>query len=325
MPELTPAAWDAFLTRHPQAHLLQTTAWGELKTEFGWRTARLAAGEAGAQVLFRPLPLGFTIAYLPKGPLGAPWQALWPELDRLCRRNRAIFLEIEPDLWESDPGHASHFPPPLFRPSPHPIQPPRTLVIDLQDSEEALLARMKQKTRYNIRLAQKKGIVVRLSGDLAVFNTLIEETGARDAFSVHSPAYYRSAYERFHPHGACEMLVAEFEGQPLAALMIFTRGKRAWYFYGASSNEERSRMPTYLLQWEAIRWARRVGATEYDLWGVPDAGEETLETQFTTRADGLWGVYRFKRGFGGELRRASGPWDRVYLPPLYTLYRRLAR
>ena len=103
--------------------------------------------------------------------------------------------------------------------------------------------------------------------------------------------------------------------------MVFAHGDRAWYFYGASSDEHRNLMPTYLVQWEAMRWARHQGCREYDLWGIPDADAQTLEAQFTERADGLWGVYRFKRGFGGELRRAPDPWERVYNPLLYRLYR----
>jgi lipid II:glycine glycyltransferase (peptidoglycan interpeptide bridge formation enzyme) len=99
------------------------------------------------------------------------------------------------------------------------------------------------------------------------------------------------------------------------------QGKRATYLYGASSNTHRDAMPTYLIQWEAMRWARAQGCTEYDLWGVPDASPQTLEAEFTERSEGLWGVYRFKRGFGGELRRSAGPWDRVYNRPLYNLYR----
>ena len=116
------------------------------------------------------------------------------------------------------------------------------------------------------------------------------------------------------------MLLAEYGGEPLAAVMVFARGRRAWYFYGASADTQRERMPTYILQWEAIRWARQRGCLEYDLWGVPDADEATLESSFASRSDGLWGVYRFKRGFGGELRRAVGPWDRVYSAMIYRLY-----
>jgi Uncharacterized protein involved in methicillin resistance len=90
-----------------------------------------------------------------------------------------------------------------------------------------------------------------------------------------------------------------------SSVPVFARGRRAWYVYGASNDQERNRMPTYLLQWEAMRWARARGAEEYDLWGVPDADEETLEAHFTERSDGLWGVYRFKRGFGGQVKRAA--------------------
>ncbi len=312
--------WERFLARYPDAHVLQTAAWGELKAAFGWQVERLIVGETGAQVLFRPLPLGFSVAYIPKGPVGerAGWAALWPKVDALCRRYRAVFLKVEPDLWEeTDPQGA--VPPPGFRPSPHAIQPRRTLVVSLEGSEEEILARMKQKTRYNIRLAARKGVTVRLWDDLEGFYRLMRETGERDGFGVHSLAYYRRAYQAFHPRGEAALLVAEFQGEPLAALMVFARGRRAWYFYGASTGKHRNKMPTYLLQWEAMRWAKARGCTEYDLWGVPDADRETLEAQFTQRRDGLWGVYRFKRGFGGVLRRAP-VWDRVYHPWLYRLY-----
>jgi lipid II:glycine glycyltransferase (peptidoglycan interpeptide bridge formation enzyme) len=103
--------------------------------------------------------------------------------------------------------------------------------------------------------------------------------------------------------------------------MAFAQGKRAWYLYGASSNLHREVMAPYLLQWEAIRWARGRGCVEYDLWGIPDAGEDELEAHFADRQDGLWGVYRFKRGFGGRVWRSVGTWDRVYNPRLYRLYR----
>jgi lipid II:glycine glycyltransferase (peptidoglycan interpeptide bridge formation enzyme) len=122
-----------------------------------------------------------------------------------------------------------------------------------------------------------------------------------------------------------ELLVAEFEGKPLAALFVARNGKRAYYLYGASTDEERNRMPTYLLQWEAMKWAKAHGSEEYDLWGVPDEEEATLEANFEKRHDGLWGVYRFKRGFGGRLQRAAQAMDRVYNPLLYWAYLRFMR
>jgi lipid II:glycine glycyltransferase (peptidoglycan interpeptide bridge formation enzyme) len=323
MPELAASAWEEFLAAFPDAHILQTANWGELKASFGWSVSRLRplrSQACGAQLLFRRLPLGFTIAYIPKGPVGQEWDSLWPEVDALCRRRRAIFLKVEPDCWDFEPPVS---PPPGFRLSQQAIQPPRTLVVSLLGKEPELLERMKQKTRYNIRLALKKGVVVSSFNDIGLFCKLMQVTGERDRFGVHSSSYYEKVYDLFYPRGECQMLLAEYNGDPLAALMVFARGRRAWYFYGASLDVHRDRMPTYLLQWSAMRWARDQGCSEYDLWGVPDTDEQALEANFTTRSDGLWGVYRFKRGFGGELRRAAGPWDRVYLPRMYRIYSRL--
>ncbi len=322
--EVTLAAWNEFLDAHPHAHLLQTGLWGELKSAFGWQAVRLIAGECGAQVLFRRLPLGFTVAYLPKGPVSSEQHAgvhesFLDELDALCRKKKAVFLKIEPDAWEEE-GQPPAVGASAFVLSRHSIQPRRTLIVDLRGSEEDLLGRMKQKCRYNIRLAEKKGVRVRPWDDLDGFHRMMLATGERDAFGVHAAAYYRKAYELFHPAGLAELLVAEYENEPLAALMVFARGRRAWYLYGASTERERNRMPTYLLQWEAMRWARQRGAEQYDLYGVPDADQAALEAQFESRRDGLWGVYRFKRGFGGELRRAAPALDRLYHPLLYRLY-----
>jgi len=313
-------AWKQFIAAHPSAHILQTAEWGELKGSFGWEPVRVVAGEFGAQILFRRLPLGFTLAYLPKPVFGVQFsvfgEQFWAEIDVLCRKKRAIFLKIEPDSWEDAPRN-THY---ALRISPQNIQPPRTIILSLQGSEEDILARMKQKCRYNIRLAEKKDVTVRAWDDLEGFHHLMQVTGGRDGFGVHSLDYYRKAYDLFHPAGMAELLLAEFDGRPLAALMVFALGARAWYLYGASNDEQRNRMPTYLLQWEAIRWARARGCVEYDLWGVPDEDEATLEAQFETRHDGLWGVYRFKRGFGGEVKRAAQALDRVYMPWLYRLY-----
>jgi peptidoglycan pentaglycine glycine transferase (the first glycine) len=325
MPEVSLTDWNTFLSNYPNAHLLQTGEWGELKSAFGWEPVRLVLGNgAGVQILFRRLPLGLTLAYLPKPAFSDRRSAFnekfWAELDATCHKHRAIFLKIELDAWENetDSPDMSHS---ALRTSTHNIQPSRTIIVDLAGTEDDILARMKQKTRYNIRLAQKKGVTVRPWDNLPAFHQMMLITGGRDGFGVHSLEYYQRAYELFHPTGMVELLVAEYEGRPLAALMVFARGRRAWYVYGASNDQERNRMPTYLLQWEAMRWARSKGAKEYDLWGVPDEDEETLEAHFTERSDGLWGVYRFKRGFGGEVKRAAQAMDRVYNPLLYVLYR----
>ena len=343
MPEINAEKWENFLLAFPEAHILQTRQWGELKSNYGWETVRVITGssaadpkgQSGAQILFRSMPLGFSIGYIPKGPVsqretrenGLAGQALWGEIDSICRNRRAIFLKVEPDLLESEVVAqestiaSTRKAPTGFRVSMHSIQPPRTILVDIGDGEDGILGRMKQKTRYNIRLAQKKGIVVSTKADLDTFHRLMRITGQRDHFPVHSPAYYQDAYEFFHPKGQCELFQAEFDGLPIASLMAFAHGPRAWYFYGASADVHRDLMPAYLLQWEAMRWARGRGCRIYDLWGVPDHEYDFLESQFSTRSGGLWGVYRFKRGFGGQLHRAEGPWDRVYFPLIYNFYR----
>lgn len=322
-PRATASEWEAFTGPRPEVHLLQTAAWAEFKSRFGWKPHWLVRGAAGAQVLLRGIGRGPRLAYVPKGPVGDWIPDLLPELEQLCREEKTFLLRVEPDREEGDPLE-SGMEEAEFRRSPTPVQPRRTILVSLEGDEAAWLARMNQKTRYNIQLAGRKGVQVRPWTDLAAFGAMMRATGDRQAFGVHHPAYYRQAYEVFHPRRECELFVAEWEGQPLAALMVFGRGRRAWYFYGASTENERARMPSYLLQFEAMRWARDRGCSEYDLWGVPDEEEAVLESDFASRSDGLWGVYRFKRGFGGRLVRTVGAWDRPFSLPLYLVFRILA-
>ncbi len=326
------ASWEQAVAAAQGGHILQSWAWGELKARFGWRVQRLAVGEASAQVLFRPLPVGLgTIAYVSKGPVvdfrrTESVQALLEGIGSLARQQHAILLKIEPDL-EHDPEVAGQLQALGFRPSPQEVQPRRTLLVDLNAEPEELLGRMKSKTRYNIRLAERRGVSIRAGdeADLPAFYQLMELTAERDGFGIHTQAYYETAHRLFVPSGHGCLLLAEYEGQLLAGLVVFAMcgnagGGTACYMYGASSDEHRNHMPTYLLQWEAMLWARDQGCSTYDLWGVPDEDEETLEAEFMQRSDGLWGVYRFKRGFGGRLVRTIGAWDLVYAPLRYRLY-----
>ncbi|HEY9076886.1 MAG TPA: peptidoglycan bridge formation glycyltransferase FemA/FemB family protein [Anaerolineaceae bacterium] len=321
MERLTAQQWDAYLMRHPNAHLLQTSAWGDLKAGYGWQVERIHSDECGGQVLFRQLPLGFSLAYLPKGPVGQPSTAFWQSVDELCRMKRAVMIKIEPDALDGEVTADSLGLTGEWR-FADPVQPRRTVVIPLDGGEDKVLSRMKQKTRYNIRLAEKKEISVQPSSNIDLFHKMMLITGRRDGFGVHHLHYYQKAYDLFIAQEACVCLVAYYQQKPLAALMAFARGDRAWYFYGASTDEERNRMPAYLLQWEAIRWAIQRGCKVYDLWGVPDYDEGTLEQQFNNRSDDLWGVYRFKRGFGGVLMRSAGAWEKSYLPGACWIYRK---
>lgn len=299
-------------------HLLQSPPWGAFKSQFGWsaQSVLLASCQQPVQVLYRQLPLGFKIAYIPKGPpinwadLSVVRPAL-TQLKRIAAHGSTVFLKIEPDTLD-DPAVVQQFLTAGFRPG-RPVQPVNTIIVDISASEETILAAMKPKTRYNIRLAQRKGITVRVGSlsDLAVFYDLSQVTAQRDGFAIHPLAYYQAACNQFSADQRA-LLLAEYEGQPLAGLMVFTWEDRAYYLYGASNNEHREKMPTYLLQWEAIKWAKARGCRSYDLWGVPDAPLETLEAEFTERHDGLWGVYRHKRGFGGQVVRSVGAFDYIY-------------
>ncbi len=330
------AAWDAFVARHPQGSLLQTTAWARLKNNFGWSSQRVwlrqhGQLQAGAQMLVKSVGFGMVrIGYVPHGPL-ANWQdaqqvqVLFDQLDLAAYQRRVAFVKLEPLLWQ-DEAEAANWQAVCqthgLLTAVDTIQPPRTLIVDLRPSLDEILAAMKPKTRYNIRLAQRKEISVRqgTAADLPTFAQLIRVTGERDGFGVHSPQYYQRAFEVFGPDNVA-LLIAEYGQRLLSAVMVFKHGERAAYLYGASANEERNRMPNYAVQWAAIQWAKGRGCTTYDLWGVPDAPEEELEAQFEQRSDGLWGVYRFKRGFGGQLRRTVGPADRVYNQRAHKLYR----
>jgi len=326
-------AWDRYVAA-ANGNFLQTTLWGQLKGAFGWEWELVTAGhprrpEGGALMLYRGLPLRLgKIAYVPRGPV-IDWNdhksvaEIFFSLEYFARNEHAWALWVEPELPDT-PENRAQLTALGLRESTRTVQPPRTIHIDLSGSEEEILARMKSKTRYNIRLAERKGVTVRKGSkaDVETFYGLMTETGERDEFGIHSAEYYRQALSLPKRHSV--LLLAEVAGAPVAGLIAFALGKTAWYFYGASSQHHREKMPTYALQWEAIRWARSRGCTRYDLWGIPDADEETLEAEFTERSDGLWGVYRFKRGFGGEVVRYVGLWEKS-LHPLYPLARGIQR
>jgi peptidoglycan pentaglycine glycine transferase (the first glycine) len=247
--------WDQFVRKNPHGHILQTAAWGQLKSAFNWKAETVCADDKGALVLFRQLSLGLSVAYVPRGPL-ADWNQaadlgkLVDVLDKLCRARNAICLKLEPDLPDT-PAFAGTLASVGFRPSPHIIQPRRTMVINLSGPESEILARMKPKTRYNIGLAAKKEVsshAAQTLDEVAAFTALMRETGQRDHFGTHTPEYYLQAYKLFQSAGQCELFLADYRGQLLAGVMVFALGKRAWYFYGASSTAERNRMAPYLVQ-----------------------------------------------------------------------------
>ncbi len=323
-----PQAWNQGLLTFASPHVLQTWEWAEVKAQTGWHPFPLVLKQenevvAQALVLRRSIPLiPLGLGYVPKGPI-LNWrdsevaEKVLLSLTQVARHLRLLFLKIDPDVSpEDDTGQhvlqvmqvqGWHF-------SPQQIQFRNTVLVDLDGDEDALLGRMKSKWRYNIRLARRRGVRVRqgTAEDLPLFYALYEETARRDRFLIRPYGYYEHTWRHFLERDMAALLLAEWEGRVVAGLMLFIFGRRAWYMYGASaSGAVRKHMPNHLLQWEAMRLARARGCTVYDMWGAPD---ELVES------DPMWGVYQFKRGFGGHFQRWIGAWDYPVHPRLYRLY-----
>jgi peptidoglycan pentaglycine glycine transferase (the first glycine) len=322
------AGWDGALRLLPAAHVLQSWAWTETKAQTGWRAARLlwtAVDQpiAAAAVLTRRLgaALPVSIAYVPKGPAldwsDSPLAALViGRLEQEARRRRTVFMKIDPDVPAEEPaGQAirSMLEQRGWRLSAEQIQFRNTMITDLTPDEETLLARMKPKWRYNIRLSERRGVVVRqgTAADLPAFYRMYGETGERDGFLVRPYPYYENIWVPFLKDGLAHLFLADLGGHPVAGLILFCFGRTAWYFYGASTATGRDAMPNHALQWAAMRFARAAGCSRYDWWGAPDRLEDS---------DPMMGVYRFKAGFGGKFVPWIGAWDYPVNDALYRFY-----
>lgn len=186
------------------------------------------------------------------------------------------------------------------------ILPTNTLFVDLEPDEQTILSRMKPKTRYNIKLSQRKGVVVRLGDwrDLPMWYSLYTQTAQRNGIILNDIKYFEAILtarsDKTKSPAEVYFLIAELDNQPLAAMILVISAHRASYLYGASSNEHRNAMPVYALQWEAIKISKEKGCKEYDMFGISPGAEQTHQ---------MYGLYRFKNGFGGEIYQSLGCWD----------------
>ncbi|MBU8913017.1 MAG: peptidoglycan bridge formation glycyltransferase FemA/FemB family protein [Spirochaetales bacterium] len=320
--------------------LLQSPVWATFKAGFGWDahalrpTAGPWTGEA-ILVLVRRLAPGLTLAYVPYGPscqcapaellaatltdLGASLAAALP-VTPVCVRFDLLWEAGSLEPPEQGGGASASLPgaakPGRVRKAPLDVQPPSTVLIDLNHSPDELLAGMHKKNRYNIRLAERKGVMVRAAGSVELdrWYDLYRETALRDRITIHSLRYYRRLFElaRDSIDLSLHLYLAEHDGDLLAGIIVAEFGDQATYLYGASSNDKRSLMPNYALQWTAILHARETGLATYDLFGVPPADDP---------AHPMHGLYRFKTGFGGRLVHRAGSWDVVTRPKRYGAYR----
>ena len=304
-------------------NFLHSWEWGEFQRRLGFGVIRLrdAAADSFGQFIKRPLPFGKHYWYCPRGPLGDPgvffgWNDTTANRSVSGELGQAVFLRFEPPFARAPGGK------PLGVPTAS-VQPAQTLMLDLKKEPEELLAAMHEKTRYNIRLAEKKGVRVYAASlrddSFEIFWDLLQETTARDAFHSHDKAYYRTMLDALDGNPAADgktrpvakLVFAEHDGKVLAANLMIYFGGTATYLHGASSRTRREVMAPYLLHWSLMREARSWGYEAYDFWGV--APENRPEHPWA-------GITRFKKGFGGTYVEYPGAFDLPLSRFWYTLY-----
>jgi lipid II:glycine glycyltransferase (peptidoglycan interpeptide bridge formation enzyme) len=314
--------------------LLQSREWGEFKSRYGWVPDRVLVEEPDgygmAQVLYRhkgPLSVG----YIPRGPvISGEATTIWPKLhdkiDASARAHLAISVIIEPN---QPIGLSGNFRDWGLVAGPAHLQPGRTVKIPLGD-DESILKQMHQKTRYNVRLAQRRGVTIRQCDtpeeSIDTFYDLLQDTAGRNEFGIHSKSYYADFLKEFGD-STC-MIFAEVDGHVGAALIACAFGAEAIYMYGSSSTQHRAHGAAFYMQFEAMRWARDLGCTTYDLWGIPEQDPDSTAHESSsaiagTKGDDWRGLYRFKTGFGGEIISYPKTLERRYVPLLPWAARKL--
>lgn len=306
-------------------HPLQSWEWGSFKKSSTTAIERIGFFDQGhlkhvLQVFFHKIPnTSFTMGYYPKGYM--PDEEQISALQQLGRRHNAIAVKMEPNIAQA-----------VGRPSAHQqiadflmsqgCKPGKalftryTFILDLTQSEQKLLEGMKSKTRYNVGVAEKKGVQVVENSTKEGIEThlsILAETTKRQGFYAHSPEYFKKMWEQMGNSGVMRIFEARYEGKVLVSWILFVFGDTLYYPYGASSSEHREVMASNLMMWEVIKFGKSQGLKKFDMWGAlgPNANAK----------DPWFGFHRFKEGFGGELYEFLGTYDLVLNPPVYTFYR----
>jgi len=310
-------------------HPLQSYEWGLFREKSGLKVARKGVFDGKKLILplsvtIHPLPGGYTLGYFPKGPM--PDETQLKVLKEIGHENNCLLIKLEPNVgsvivdhqvkihaWESidrflrDRG---------ARPG-RPLFTRHTWQLNLKPSEEELLKNMHSKTRYNLRLAEKKGVKIIADNSDSSFDwflkLLFEETVSRQGFYAHTPDYFKTMWQTLKPAGLAHLLRAEYQGQVLAVFMAFIFNGVIYYPYGASTREAKNVMAPNLLMWELIKFGRANGCKMLDMWGALGPNPD--------HNDPWYGFHRFKAGYGGKLVEFLGTYDLVLKPPLYPVYR----
>lgn len=316
-------AWDEFVSQSKNGSFLQSWAWGELEKKEGkkiWRFVVFRDKDkkeiGGAMLLVKnPLPLGYSFIYSPMGPIMSLknlqfkiGKSIMTKIYEIAKEEKAIFLRFEP---KSNPDEKAPY---GFVKGPA-VQPRDTQILDISKPEEEILAKMHSKTRYNIRLSERKGVNIVVSDnipkDLNDFYKLILETSQREGIKPHPKQHYQGILNILGPKMA-KLFLAKYQGKKIAGAITIIFGNQCVYVHGASSNEYRNLMAPHLIQWKAISDARKNGCKTYDFGGIAPEGASENHP---------WaGITRFKKGFGGYEEHYLGSVDFPYRQGLYNLY-----
>lgn len=300
-------------------HPLQSYEWGEFRKKTGVKVVRLGIFDAdklvsSLQFTIHRFPLlGFNVGYLPKGPF--PSQEILEALTKFGRENKCCFIQIEPNQEKSqgDVDLSQKYKNVL--PSKKALFTQFTFYMDLKKTDAQFLSGMKEKTRYNVRLAMKKGVEIREENSresFQIYLKLLSQTARRDKFFAHNDSYHQKMWDTLYPCGIAKLLIARYNGIPLAAWVLFVWHDFLYYAYGSSSSKHREVMASSLMYFEAMKYGRNLGLSTFDLWGAlgPDPDPK----------DSFYGFHRFKEGFGPRLVEFSGSYDLVLDPFWYQVY-----
>lgn len=294
------------------SHVIQSWMWGEFRKSIGTSLLRYGLFKNGKlerafSISFHQIPvINKYVGYLPKGPF--PDSEMAQALKQISKEQNCVFIKTEPDVEMNDEYKIdSH-----FKKALKPLFTKYNFVLDLSPSPEELLKNMHQKTRYNIKVALKKGVKVEVSASeeaLKKYLKLYFETTKRQGYFGHNENYHRKVFETFSKTGQVRFIIASYNNTPLTTWMLLIFKHKLYYPYGGSSHLHRDTMSSNLVAWEAILLGKSLGLKEFDMWGAlgPDADPK----------DSWYGFHRFKQGYGGRLAEYIGSFDLVANAPLY--------
>ena len=318
--------WDSFVkTNAADGGLLHSWQWADFQKSLDNKVFRLGVIngqgqlQAAALLVKHELPFEYNYLYCPRGPIinvlkVDDLNSLFAEIKKIGKEEKSFLIRVDPP-WSV--GNEKRLTDSGFRKGDYEVQPKCSLVVDITKNEEEILSGMKQKARYNIGLAQRKGVKVRISSeisDIENFWQLIKQTSNRDGFAPHPKEHYKKMFEILSQGGSVKLFLAEYDNKIVAVNMVSFFGKVCTYLHGASSDMYREIMAPYLLQWAVITEAKKSGLEFYDFGGV---NGQTFQNP-------KWeGITRFKTGFAPEVkpREYVGSFDLILNPVVFATYK----